>query len=126
MTTSSSVAGAGRAMRRWRTGYILLRVSGLLLAVLVLGHFAVTHVTTDVADTGSRFIDRRWASALWLGWDGLMLATTLVHAVLGMWAVTADYAEGRRRRLVRGTLLAAAAVVLIGGMLVLVLAAGAR
>lgn len=108
------------------TGYVLLRVSGLLLAVLVLGHFAVTHVTTDVADTDSRFIDRRWASALWLGWDGLMLAATLLHAVVGMWAVTADYSDGRRRRLLRGMLLAATTVVFAGGMLLLVLAAGAR
>lgn len=118
--TRSSVQSA-RSVRR-RSAYILLRMSGLLLSVLVLGHFVATHVTTDVADTHSRFIDARWASALWIGWDGLMLAATLLHAVLGLWAVTADYSMGQQRRLLRGIALAASVVVFIGGMALLVIA----
>ncbi|MCT2582013.1 hypothetical protein [Actinophytocola gossypii] len=110
------------AARRRRAAYVTLRVSGLLLTVLVLGHFAITHVTTDVADTDSRFIDERWASALWIGWDGLMLAATLLHAVLGLWAVIADYSPGRRRAW-RGVLLTAAGLVFACGMALLVVAA---
>ncbi|MQA07568.1 MAG: succinate dehydrogenase hydrophobic membrane anchor protein [Pseudonocardiaceae bacterium] len=119
-------ARQARGLTRRRTAYVLLRVSGLLLAVLVLGHFTVTHVTTDVADTDSRFIDARWASALWITWDGLMLLATIVHAVLGLWAVIADYSSGRRRRLLWGALLTVAAVVFAGGMTVLVIAVAAR
>lgn len=115
-----------RAARRRRSAYVALRVSGLLLTVLVLGHFTVTHVTTDVADTDSRFIDERWASALWIGWDGLMLAATLAHAVLGLWSVIADYSAGRRRRVWRVLLLVAAGLVFAGGMALLVIATAAR
>ncbi|TCP44717.1 succinate dehydrogenase hydrophobic anchor subunit [Tamaricihabitans halophyticus] len=109
-------------LRRRRTGYVLLRISGLLLTVLVLGHFAVTHVTTDVADTDSRFIDERWASALWIGWDGLMLIAVVLHAVLGLWAVVADYTVGRRRRVYWAIVLTVAAGVLVVGLGVLAIA----
>jgi len=112
---------AGTARRR-RAAYVALRVSGLLLTVLVLGHFAITHVTTDVADTDSRFIDERWASALWLAWDGVMLAATLLHAVLGLWSVIADYTPGRRRAW-RAVLVVAAALVFAGGLALLAIAA---
>lgn len=101
---------------------MLLRISGLLLTVLVLGHFAVTHVTTDVADTDSRFIDERWASALWIGWDGLMLIAVVLHAVLGLWAVVADYTVGRRRRVYWAIVLTVAAGVLVVGLGVLAIA----
>lgn len=121
-----STTSRGRAAGRRRSAYVLLRMSGLLLSVLVLGHFVVTHITTDVADTDSQFIDQRWGSALWIGWDGLMLAATLLHAVLGLWAVTADYSSVQQRRLLRGILIAAAAVVFAGGMALLVIATGAR
>jgi succinate dehydrogenase hydrophobic anchor subunit len=120
-----TVADAGAALRR-RCAYLLLRISGLLLTVLVLGHFLVTHITTDVANTNSLFIDQRWASNLWAGWDGLMLAATILHAVLGLWAVTADYSSGKRRRVLRALVLGLALFVFTGGMLLLVVAVGAR
>jgi hypothetical protein len=49
--------------------FVLVRVTGLLLTVLVLGHFALTHIVHDVADTNAAFIARRWGSALWLIWS---------------------------------------------------------
>lgn len=123
--TVADIKGDARVARRRRAAYIALRLSGVLLAVLVLGHFVATHVTTDVADTDSRFIDQRWATALWLVWDGVMLTATLAHAVLGLWAVIADYAVGRRRRLWRAALLGGAGIVLVAGMALLWVAAAA-
>ncbi|MBB3664214.1 MULTISPECIES: succinate dehydrogenase hydrophobic membrane anchor protein [Prauserella salsuginis group] len=123
--TVADIKGDANSARRRRAAYVALRLSGVLLAVLVLGHFVATHVTTDVADTDSRFIDQRWATALWLVWDGVMLAATLGHAVLGLWAVIADYTAGRRRRIWRVVLLCGAGAVLVGGMTLLWLAATA-
>lgn len=120
--TSTEAGRDPRAARR-RTAYVALRLSGVLLAVLVLGHFVATHVTTDVADTDAQFIDRRWASALWVTWDGVMLAATLAHAVLGLWAVTADYSAGRRRRIWRAALLVTAGTVFVVGAALLWLGA---
>jgi succinate dehydrogenase hydrophobic anchor subunit len=89
-------AGGSRAV-----AYLVVRVTGVLLAVLVLGHFALTHVFNDVADTGSAFVGRRWASAFWLAWDWLMLGAAFAHGGAGAWVITDDYTrdpEARRWR----------------------------
>lgn len=78
-----------RAARR--APYITIRVTGVLLAVLALGHFALTHIANDVADTNASFVARRWTSALWVSWDGALLAATLLHAGAGLVAVIRDY-----------------------------------
>jgi succinate dehydrogenase hydrophobic anchor subunit len=95
--------------------YVLLRVTGVLLAVLVLGHFAVTHFVTDVAHDDSTFVARRLSSAIWVVWDSAMLAAALAHASVGLRLAVADYASGRRRRLLQhGILVAASMLFLVG------------
>lgn len=83
--------------------YVLLRVTGLMLSVLVLGHFAVTHFVTDVARDDSAFVARRFSSVLWIAWDATMLAAALAHGAAGVRLALADYSAdaGRRRFLER-------------------------
>jgi succinate dehydrogenase / fumarate reductase membrane anchor subunit len=83
--------------------YVLLRVTGLMLSVLVLGHFAVTHFVTDVARDDSAFVARRFSSILWIAWDATMLAAALAHGTAGVRLALADYSAdaGRRRFLER-------------------------
>ena len=81
--------------------FVMVRVTGLILAVLVLGHFALTHITTDVAETGSDFIARRWGSVLWVLWDWAMLTAAMLHGAAGVWIIIEDYTpdpDKRRRR----------------------------
>lgn len=78
--------------------YLVVRLTGVLLAVLVLGHFALTHVINDVADTGSAFIDRRWGSVLWVAWDWTMLGAAFAHGGAGMWIAIDDYTPQPRAR----------------------------
>ena len=75
-----------------------MRTTAVLLAVLVLGHFAVTHLVNDVAATGASFALRRWSSALWLAWDATMLGAALAHAGCGVWLVIDERAARPRRR----------------------------
>jgi succinate dehydrogenase / fumarate reductase, membrane anchor subunit len=109
-----------RAGRSRAVAYLVVRVTGALLAVLVLGHFALTHVVEDVADTGSAFIGRRWASAFWLLWDWAMLGAAFAHAGAGVWVVIDDYTPDPTRRRDRRRLLVAgcAALWAIGSVLV--------
>jgi succinate dehydrogenase hydrophobic anchor subunit len=93
----------------------MVRVTGLILAVLVLGHFAVTHIVTDVADTGSAFVAERWRSAIVLGWDWLMLAAAVLHGAAGLRGIVVEYASPRLARyLVAGLLVLAAAMLALG------------
>ncbi|HET8607352.1 MAG TPA: hypothetical protein VFL66_10020 [Gaiellaceae bacterium] len=97
--------------------YVLLRATGLVLSVLVLGHFAVTHFVTDVANDDSAFVARRLSSAIWVVWDSTMLAAALAHGAVGVRLALADYATGRRRRLLqRGVLAVSFALLVVGAV----------
>lgn len=105
---------------------VAVRVTGLALAVLVLGHFTLTHIVTDVAEADSGYIARRWQSALWLAWDWTMLATALFHGAAGVWIAVEDYSPDeparRRRQLV---LVAVTLALLVLGTVTLAAGSGA-
>jgi succinate dehydrogenase / fumarate reductase membrane anchor subunit len=104
--------------------FVLVRLTGLMLTVLVLGHFTLTHIVHDVADTDAAFVARRWGSALWVIWDWLMLATAIAHGATGVAIAIDDYSPdpaSRRRR--RRVLLGLSAIALAGGTLTIVAAA---
>ena len=137
MTTAAPTERRFRRGERWDVGprtpggrtrlaaYVTIRLTGLLLAVLVLGHFALTHVVTDVADADAGFIARRWGTALWIAWDWLMLAAALVHGAAGVWVTIEDYTPDRgRRRRRQAALTGASAVMLALGTVTLAIASG--
>jgi succinate dehydrogenase hydrophobic anchor subunit len=100
--------------------YVMVRVTGLVLAVLVLGHFAVTHITTDVAETDASFIARRWSSALWLLWDWAMLTAAMLHGVAGVWIIIEDYTPNReQRRRHQRLLVSISALLFVFGLIVI-------
>ncbi|MGH8889558.1 MAG: succinate dehydrogenase hydrophobic membrane anchor protein [Acidothermaceae bacterium] len=103
-----------------RVTYLMMRLTGVLLAVLVTGHLVVTHVVTDVASTDASFIAKRWGSALWVTWDSLMLAAALAHAGAGVWAALDDYAHdpALRLRLRRGLVAGTVALFFFGAYVI--------
>lgn len=106
MTKRTATIDIPRISRGTRRGqYLAIRVTGVLLAVLALGHYGLTHIVNDVAETDSAFIAERWSSALWITWDGLLLGTALLHAFAGMVTVIRDHRSGAsaRRRWIAGT-----------------------
>lgn len=99
-------------------GYVLLRVTGLALSVLVLGHFVVTHFVTDVAHDDSAFVARRLSSVLWIAWDGSMLAAALAHGAAGVRLALADYsADSQRRRVLERAVVSIAVVLFVLGLI---------
>ena len=95
--------------------WLVVRLTGLLLAALVLGHFAVTHIVIDVAETGSAFVAERWRSAIVLGWDWLMLAAAVLHSAAGLRVIVVEYARpGRVRALTAPLFALSAAMVALG------------
>jgi succinate dehydrogenase hydrophobic anchor subunit len=103
--------------------FLLVRLTGLALSILVLGHFALTHIFNDVAETDSAFVARRWGSALWVTWDLLMLVAAVAHGAAGVWVAIDDYTPelaARRRR--RRVLIGISAVALALGTITIVAA----
>jgi succinate dehydrogenase / fumarate reductase membrane anchor subunit len=111
-------------IRRHARSYLLIRLTGLLLAVLVCGHFVVMHFANDVSATNASFIAKRWSQGLWVAWDWLMLATGLLHGAIGINTGLRDYASGRRRRALRTGLIALTTALFAFGSIVIARGAG--
>ena len=100
--------------RSWE--YVAVRVTGVLLSVLVLGHFAVTHFVTDVAHDNAGFVARRLSSTLWIAWDSTMLAAALTHGAVGVRIAARDYSRSRRRHAASRAFVAGVIVVFAVGV----------
>jgi succinate dehydrogenase / fumarate reductase membrane anchor subunit len=71
--------------------WYFLRLSGLLLVVLALGHFAIMHVLHSILEVDYDFAVRRWAIPAWRIYDWLLLALTLLHGFDGLRVVVNEY-----------------------------------
>ena len=80
--------------------WYLTRLSAVLLFVLALSHFAITHFIFDPADQTADWIaQNRWSTMFWRTFDWLMLMTVLLHSALGMRTVLSDIVSGPRARM---------------------------
>ena len=94
--------------------WLFMRLSGLLLIVLVLGHlFIMLVLDGGVEKINFAFVAGRWASPFWQVWDLLTLWLATLHGVNGLRTVINDYAERDATRLTLKTLLYAAALLMI-------------
>ena len=87
---SSRRPAAGRELYAW----LFMRLSGLLLVVLVLGHVFIMNVLDGgVHRVNFAFVAGRWASPLWQFWDLAMLWLAEIHGTIGLRTVIDDYAR---------------------------------
>ncbi len=105
----------GRNAKRY-TG-LFMRLSGIVLAVLVIGHLFVTLIWDDgVYRIDFNFVAQRWSSPFWRSWDLLMLWLAELHGGNGMRTIIADYTRKKSTRFVlNGLLTLSLAITLILG-----------
>ena len=86
-------AGRDRPSGRWELWtWLFMRVSGLVLLVLAVGHVLIMHVLGDGVDrVNFAFVALRWQSPFWRTWDWLMLSLALLHGVNGLRVISLDY-----------------------------------
>jgi succinate dehydrogenase / fumarate reductase membrane anchor subunit len=117
---------APRRRARSRTNFelyawIFMRMSGLLLVVLVLGHLFIMNILDGgVHRLGFAFVAGRWASPFWQVWDLAMLWLAQLHGTNGLRVIINDYAtrDGTRFWL-KMLLYTASTLVLLLGTLVI-------
>jgi succinate dehydrogenase / fumarate reductase membrane anchor subunit len=111
--------GSGFELAVW----YLMRLSGLALFVLALGHFSIMHFIFDPASQSSQWIiDDRWGSVLWRTVDWMLLTMVVLHAFLGVRTVLQDYIHGGARTALTLLLyLAGVALALLGTIAVMTL-----
>jgi succinate dehydrogenase / fumarate reductase membrane anchor subunit len=74
--------------------WLFMRLSGLLLVVLVLGHLFIMNILDGgVHKINFGFVAGRWASPFWQFWDLAMLWLAQIHGGNGVRTVINDYAR---------------------------------
>lgn len=102
-------------------GWLFMRLSGIVLVVLVLGHLIIQLVLDGgVSKIGFAFVAGRWASPFWQVWDLLMLWLAMIHGANGLRTIINDYTrrDGTRVAL-KGLLYTATTITVALGTLVI-------
>ena len=109
----------GRGFELW--AWLFMRISGLVLLFLAVGHVLIMHVAGEGVDrVNFAFIQLRWASPFWKSWDWLMLVLALLHGVNGLRMITLDYVRPPGVRLAVNSFFAVlgAALMILGTIIV--------
>ena len=115
-------AGRGRPVRGFELwAWLFMRISGLVLLFLAVGHVLIMHVLGEGVDrVDFAFIQLRWASLFWKTWDWLMLVLALLHGVNGLRMIVLDYVRpaGARRAINGFFVILGAALMVLGTIIV--------
>jgi len=112
------------ASGRERFWWYFMRLSGLALVILALGHMFIMHVLVEITggEIDFAFVQSRWGTPFWRIYDLLLLLLAFIHGVNGARIVIGDYVTNRTgRSLVIGVFLVISAIWLVLGMAVIAL-----
>ena len=92
-TVRGAVTGRERPAVGYELGsWLFMRISGILLLFLAVGHVVIMHVIGGgVGRVDFKFVEVRWQSPFWRTWDWLLLSLALLHGVNGLRVVVLDY-----------------------------------
>jgi succinate dehydrogenase / fumarate reductase membrane anchor subunit len=112
--TRSIKPAGGFELQAW----YFMRISGLLLVFLALGHLFITHILNNVENINYYFVANRWADpktgVLWRLWDLTMINLAVLHGFNGIRQVLDEYVTRASMRVLAHTLIWTGATFLIG------------
>ena len=95
--TTIEAPRAARSMQRSNlelASWLFMRISGLILIFLVLGHLFIMNILDGgVQRINFAFVAGRWASPFWQVWDLAMLWLAMLHGGNGLRTIINDYTE---------------------------------
>jgi succinate dehydrogenase / fumarate reductase membrane anchor subunit len=98
--------------------WYFMRVSGLILVFLALGHLTITHLINNVEVINYAFVANRWANpktgVIWRLWDLTMINLAMLHGFNGLRQVLWEYVARPGARKALSTLIWASCIALIG------------
>lgn len=112
---------AARRVDVERYTWVFMRLSGIALIVLVLGHLFIMNILDGgVQRINFAFVAGRWSSPFWQFWDLSMLWLAELHGTNGLRTVIDDYARRDvTRRWLKVLLYTSAVVILALGTFVI-------
>jgi len=79
--------------------WLFMRISGLLLLFLAVGHVLIMHVLDGgIERVDYEFVASRWQMPFWRTWDWLLLSLALVHGTNGLRVIIQDYVRKPQAR----------------------------
>ena len=82
----------GFELRSW----VFMRISGLCLVLLALGHFAIMHLVHPIEELNYQFVTGRYRYFGWRLYDFSMLFLALLHGLNGVRVLIDDYVHAER------------------------------
>ena len=120
---SRAARGRPEASGRERFWWYFMRLSGLALVILALGHMFIMHVLVELTggEIDFAFVQSRWGSPFWRIYDFLLLVLAFVHGANGARVVVSDYVAHRTARsvIVVALLVVSAAWLVLGTLVIL-------
>ncbi|MCA9960141.1 MAG: hypothetical protein KC443_13960 [Anaerolineales bacterium] len=98
MTTISGVTHRKVQVRSnlERYGFLFMRMSGISLLILAVGHMLIQHVLNSVHNLTLEFVALQWNSWGWKAYDLLLLAFAFSHGINGLRNVLGDYIHNEK------------------------------
>ncbi len=78
-----------------RRAFMFMRMSGVILLVLAVGHMLIQHVLNSTANLTLQFVAVQWNSWGWKAYDILLLIFAISHGINGLRNVLEDYIHNR-------------------------------
>jgi len=96
-----------------RRAFLFMRLSGVALLLLAVGHMLLQHVLRDVHNLTLQVVQDVWRSWGWRVYDLLLLGFAFIHGVNGLRQVLEDYVHDPAKVRIIGRILAVFIVVTI-------------
>jgi succinate dehydrogenase / fumarate reductase, membrane anchor subunit len=120
MATMTAPSATGTTTRRVqvrsnfeRYAFLFMRLTGVLLLFLAVGHMMIQHILNDVHTLTLEFVRQQWSSWGWRAYDLMLLIFGISHGFNGLRQVIADYVHSPQRMRVINWILAIVTVITI-------------
>ena len=78
-----------------RVAFMFMRMSGIALLILAVGHMMIQHVFNSSAELNLEFVRVQWEAWGWKVYDMLLLIFAYVHGINGLRNILEDYIHNR-------------------------------
>jgi succinate dehydrogenase / fumarate reductase, membrane anchor subunit len=101
MTTATNLTGITRRKVQVQTNlerraFLFMRISGVALLFLAVGHMMIQHVLNSSTNLSIQFVAQQWSSWGWRVYDLFLLAFAYTHGMNGLRNVLEDYIHNRQ------------------------------
>ena len=76
-----------------RRAFLFMRVSGMALLILAVGHMMIQHVLNSATNLTIQYVAQQWSSWGWRAYDLLLLYFAIPHGINGLRNVLEDYID---------------------------------